>query len=131
MRHRTCSLAGRGAAQKIEIEPPLASPSQCSHAILVEVRFTRHVDNPPEAADLRVVTAILYLNGDWQPAHGGALRMYGVGSPAISTDADSSEPFVEVEHPPRHASHLLVSFDPSRGVAGLGRALRYLSLDER
>ena len=44
-----------------------------------------------------MVTAILYLNGDWQPAHGGALRMYGVGSPAISTDADSSEPFVEVE----------------------------------
>ena len=92
------SHTGCGAAQKIEIEPHFSLPL----AMLAcypggGARFTRHVDNPPEAADLRVVTAILYLNGDWQPAHGGALRMYGVGSPAISTDADSSEPFVEVE----------------------------------
>ena len=32
------SHTGCGAAQKIEIEPHFSLPSQCSHAILVEVR---------------------------------------------------------------------------------------------
>ena len=33
--------------------------------------------NSPEAPDLRAVTAVLYLNGAWEPPCGGALRIYG------------------------------------------------------
>lgn len=40
-------------------------------------RFKLHVDNTPEAPDTRAVTAVLYLNGEWQPSDGGVLRVYG------------------------------------------------------
>jgi len=38
-------------------------------------RFRRHIDNT--ANDGRVLTAVLYLNPGWDPAHGGALRIHG------------------------------------------------------
>lgn len=37
-------------------------------------RYIRHVDNSNRNG--RKLTVILYLNDDWQPAHGGALRIY-------------------------------------------------------
>ena len=42
-------------------------------------RFKRHVDNSPEAPDLRAVTAVLYLNGHWREEDGGTLRIYNTG----------------------------------------------------
>ena len=82
------SNVGCGEAAAIAIEPHTNLPL----AMLAcypggGARFKRHVDNSPEAADLRVCTAILYLNGEWQPEHGGTLRVYhGTG-----------ERYVEVE----------------------------------
>jgi SM-20-related protein len=37
--------------------------------------YDRHVDQPRAAADRQVSLAI-YLNADWQPAQGGALRLF-------------------------------------------------------
>ena len=39
-------------------------------------RFKAHVDNSPDAPDLRVVTAVLYLNGSWAPSDGGTLLVH-------------------------------------------------------
>ncbi|EOD09518.1 hypothetical protein EMIHUDRAFT_197994 [Emiliania huxleyi CCMP1516] len=67
-----------GTAPKLLLEPATSLPL----AMLAcypggGARFQRHVDNSPEAADTRAVTAVLYLNGGWTPSHGGALRVYG------------------------------------------------------
>ena len=55
-------------------------------------RFKRHVDNSPEAPDLRAVTAVLYLNGHWREEDGGTLRIYNTGGddPQQSTTTSSS-----------------------------------------
>ena len=37
--------------------------------------FTRHRDNPKGVKNGRMITAIYYLNVDWQPEHGGCLRV--------------------------------------------------------
>ena len=42
-------------------------------------RFQAHVDN--EGSDLRVLTAVYYLNDDWPDDGGGALRLYRPGGP--------------------------------------------------
>ena len=46
-------------------------------------RYVRHSDVSPAVAHRRV-TAILYLNDDWQPAHGGQLVLYPPGQPSSS-----------------------------------------------
>lgn len=38
-------------------------------------RYARHLDQL-RGRDARVVSAVYYLNADWQPADGGALRLY-------------------------------------------------------
>ncbi len=37
--------------------------------------YVRHTDAPP-GHNIRRVTALLYLNADWKPEHGGELRMH-------------------------------------------------------
>lgn len=37
--------------------------------------YARHVD-VPRGREARRVSTVLYLNDDWQPGHGGALRMF-------------------------------------------------------
>lgn len=45
-------------------------------------RYVRHRDAfPMSAGENRRLTAIVYLNEDWQPAHGGHLRLYLDGGP--------------------------------------------------
>ena len=45
-------------------------------------RYVRHRDAFPGAAgDNRRLTAILYLNPEWEPAHGGQLRLYADEGP--------------------------------------------------
>jgi SM-20-related protein len=43
-------------------------------------RYARHVDAFPGQSNRRA-TAIYYANPDWQPAHGGVLRLYPDGGP--------------------------------------------------
>ena len=38
-------------------------------------RYARHLDQPHQL-EARVVSAVYYLNADWRPEHGGALRLY-------------------------------------------------------
>lgn len=57
--------------------------------------YMRHCDNACDAGEGdrcngRRLTAVLYLNAGWKPAHGGQLRIYPPG------DADGSEPLAEV-----------------------------------
>ena len=42
--------------------------------------YARHVDQPHGSAQ-RQVSFVLYLNPDWQPDDGGALRIYGADGP--------------------------------------------------
>jgi SM-20-related protein len=42
--------------------------------------YARHLDRSPAGAE-RVVSAILYLNPDWDAADGGELRLYVPGAP--------------------------------------------------
>ena len=37
-----------------------------------------------ETLDARRITAILYLNEDWQEQHGGQLKLLPLGSPPVS-----------------------------------------------
>lgn len=60
-------------------------------------RYRRHSDVFQHARE-RKVTTVFYLNPAWEPAHGGALRLY--------LDGDKPEPFVDV--PPRAGT--LVTF---------------------
>jgi SM-20-related protein len=43
-------------------------------------RYARHADAFPGQSNRRL-TAIYYLNPDWEPAHGGLLRLYPEGGP--------------------------------------------------
>ncbi len=44
-------------------------------------RYGRHIDRHSGTTD-RIVSCIIYLNADWQPADGGALRLYPPQHPA-------------------------------------------------
>lgn len=44
--------------------------------------FPIHVDSE-ESIDGRRLTAILYLNPEWAPAHGGQLRLYPPGAQPV------------------------------------------------
>ena len=75
------SNRGAGRAPILRIEPSTSLPL----AMLAcypggGARFHRHVDNDPRTPDTRAVTAVLYLNGAWEPADGGSLRVYDVGT---------------------------------------------------
>ncbi len=50
--------------------------------------FYRKHSDQFQAIGLRTVTAILYLNENWQPENGGQLRIY--------LDGDNTEPYVDV-----------------------------------
>lgn len=56
--------------------------TQRSHAMVAvyppgSFGYIRHVDNPGgDPADRRRLTFIYYLNFDWQPSHGGVLRLH-------------------------------------------------------
>ena len=55
-------------------------------------RFLKHVDNSPDAPDLRAVTAVLYLNTQWSAADGGALRIWAGGARGAATAPSTVEP---------------------------------------
>lgn len=61
--------------------------------------YVRHRDAFPGSIN-RKVTAIWYLNPDWQPAHGGALRLFVPGEPLIEPRLDRLVVFFseEIEH---------------------------------
>ena len=72
------TLAASGEAPGLQLEPHTALPlSMLACYPGGGSRFKLHVDNSPEAADTRAVTAVLYLNSRWEAAHGGTLRAYG------------------------------------------------------
>ena len=90
--------SGAGTAAKLSIEAHTNLPL----AMLAcypggGAQFVRHVDNSPEASDLRAVTAILYLNGGWTPADGGALRVYGIPGAGHGAGPGGGEAYQEVE----------------------------------
>ena len=58
------------------------------------------------------VTAILYLNGDWQPADGGCLRIYGA---AIAAHPEAQEGSAENGQP----AERYVEVQPRRGTLAL------------
>ena len=43
-------------------------------------------DKPSEGADGRIVTALLYLNPQWKPDHGGQLRLYPILEDPVDID---------------------------------------------
>lgn len=61
--------------------------------------YSRHRDAFPGSIN-RKITAIWYLNPDWQPAHGGALRLFVPGEPLIEPRLDRLLVFFseEIEH---------------------------------
>ncbi len=70
----------------------------------------RHVDNAPATPDARAVTAILYLNPEWEPSHGGCLRVatppagipIGASPAGIEGRASAASPANdEIDVPPR------------------------------
>ena len=58
------------------------------------------------------MTAILYLNGEWQPADGGTLRIYG---PAVSDHPEAREAAPEGGRP----AERYVEIEPRRGTLAL------------
>jgi SM-20-related protein len=51
-------------------------------------RYVKHLDTFRDG-DTRVLSLILYLNPDWQPEHGGALRIYNENAPSrIDTELE-------------------------------------------
>jgi SM-20-related protein len=89
--------------------PPLAPPQSLQLALYDGdgSYYARHVDNPgrdaPGASDGppglrtgdRALTAILYFNAGWLPAHGGALRLWPPTSAADSAGAAAAAPAEE------------------------------------
>lgn len=69
--------------------------------------YVRHRDAFPGSIN-RKITAIWYLNPDWQPAHGGALRLHVPGEPLVEPLLDRLVVFfseqVEHEVEPAHAT---------------------------
>ena len=61
------------------------------------------MDNSASSPDLRAVTAILYLNGEWSTADGGALRLFDQSRSPVEPEA--AEPFLELE--PRRGTLVL------------------------
>ncbi|HEX3602562.1 MAG TPA: 2OG-Fe(II) oxygenase [Steroidobacteraceae bacterium] len=47
--------------------------------------YARHVDQPRGSAQ-RQLSFVLYLNPDWQPSDGGALRIYGAGDQYVDVE---------------------------------------------
>jgi hypoxia-inducible factor (prolyl hydroxylase) len=45
-------------------------------------KYTKHIDNT--ARDGRRLSVVCYLNSDWQPAHGGCLRLHPMTSSMLS-----------------------------------------------
>lgn len=78
-------------------------------------RYVRHRDAFPGAAgDNRRLTAILYLNPDWERAHGGQLRLHtGVGPVDVEPVLDRLVVFLSerLEHEvlPAHAPRLALT----------------------
>ncbi|KAL1527870.1 hypothetical protein AB1Y20_009246 [Prymnesium parvum] len=92
--------SGAGRAPVLLLEPsrnlPLAMLA-CYPA--GGTRFHRHVDNDPSTPDTRAVTAVLYLNGGWEPSDGGCLRIYGapIADHPKAQRTAAAEPYLEVE----------------------------------
>jgi SM-20-related protein len=76
-------------------------------------RYDRHLDAVAGRAHNRRVTAIWYANRDWQPAHGGVLRVYTSPPREIEPVLDRVVIFLSdrVEHEvlPAHAPRLAVT----------------------
>ena len=51
--------------------------------------YKRHLDSYGGADNPRIITAIVYLNPDWVPAHGGWLRVSGLPENEGGGDGDS------------------------------------------
>ncbi|MBJ6759853.1 2OG-Fe(II) oxygenase [Myxococcaceae bacterium JPH2] len=77
-------------------------------------RYARHLDAFPGQSNRRV-TAIWYANSDWEPAHGGQLRLYPEGeapvevSPRLDTLVVFLSERLEHEVLPTHASRLALT----------------------
>ncbi|KAA0164185.1 hypothetical protein FNF31_02421 [Cafeteria roenbergensis] len=75
-----------GQMPELQVDPPSRSRSEAQLTCYPGggSRYVRHLDafstTPGDDAaagrDARRVTAILYLNADWEPAHGGRLRLF-------------------------------------------------------
>lgn len=56
--------------------------------------YVRHIDNTRDGADRRVLTAIYYLNPDYERRDGGRLRVFGDDGDAASTHAPAGDRLV-------------------------------------
>jgi SM-20-related protein len=76
-------------------------------------RYARHADAFPGQSNRRL-TAIYYVNPDWEPAHGGLLRLYPEGGPVdVAPRLDTLVVFLSerLEHEvlPAHAPRLALT----------------------
>jgi len=76
-------------------------------------RYARHADAFPGQSNRRL-TAIYYVNPDWEPAHGGLLRLYPKGGPVdVAPRLDTLVVFLSerLEHEvlPAHAPRLALT----------------------
>lgn len=71
-------------------------------------KFTAHLDNDSRFPDNRIISAVFYLNEDWRPEHGGALRIRKPNAPGDG----SLLPFSAV--PP--APEALLDVQPARNT---------------
>lgn len=85
---------------------------QLAHYPGTGARYERHRDAFP-GDDNRRVTAIVYLNADWQPAHGGRLALHldppRVIEPRLDTLVVFRSQLVEHEVEPAHADRLAIT----------------------
>lgn len=87
-----------GQMPELQVDPPSRSRSEAQLTCYPGggSRYVRHLDafstTPGDDAaagrDARRVTAILYLNADWEPAHGGRLRLFPPCAGRAHVDVD-------------------------------------------